>query len=225
VSPTQAAAATACLLSAVFLTAACGGGDEASSPTDTATVTVTETTQTTTASEPAPVPTTPDPKDLVAQLSDLPTGYSVDRAGTGPRSLAEALENASPEQAAVIERERIAGYEVTFESPNLALISCTASTYRSSDGAQEVYRIGVERAPTAATESGGKLEPASLEEEIGEEAAAFTGEFQGASAFTVVWRDRNVLGLCISGGLLATDPQQTVRVAQAQQERISNALR
>lgn len=209
----------------VLLLSACGGGDEASPSTgesETTTVTVIDTDQTI---APPADEATPNPEDLVAQLSDLPTGYSVDAEGTGPRSLAEALENTTPEQAALVKRERIEGYEVTFESPNLAVISCSATVYRSSDGAKEVYRLGVERAPTAAKETGGKLEPASLEETIGDETAAFTGEFDGASIFTVVWRDRNVNGFCASGRFLATDPQQTVRVAQAQQARISTALR
>ena len=75
-----------------------------------------------------------------------------------------------------------------------------------------------------AREDGGKAEPASIEESLGDETAAFNVEYEGASVFTVVWRYRNVLSLCGSGGLLTTDPAETVRVAQAQQERIETVL-
>jgi hypothetical protein len=160
----------------------------------------------------------------VAQLSDLPTGYSVDQDGTGPRTLAEALEDATPEQAAVIKRDRVGGYQATFESPNAKVIECTATVYRSIGGAEEAFRLGVERASNEPLPGGVKLEPASIQESLGDETVALTGESQGTSIFTVVWRDRNVLAFCATGGLVATDPAETVDIALAQQERIADAL-
>lgn len=203
--------------------AGCGGGDEeaASAPTGETT-----TTETTTSEAPGPAPElTPEPKDLVLQLSDLPTGYSIDPDETGPRSLSEALEDATPEEAALIRKERVGSYEVTFNSPNLRVISCTATVYRTSDAAAQIYRRGLERVQEPVKEGEPQLEPASLDDSLGDEAAAFTGESDGVSIFTILWRDRNVLALCATGGLIATDPAETVRVARAQQERIAEALR
>jgi hypothetical protein len=210
------------VLVAALALAGCGGSDEQSGTSTTTGTTPVETlTETTTVETSEP---TPDPQNLVADLSDLPTGYSIDRKNSGPRTLSEALREVTPEQAAVIKRERVDGYEVTFESPNLRVIACSATVYRSSEGAEEIFRMGVERIPEAARKEGETYERASIEESLGDETAAFNGKAQGASVFVVVWRDRNVIGLCGGGGLVATDPAETIRVARAQQGRISEAL-
>jgi hypothetical protein len=195
-----------------LLAAACGGSSDTTTAAET---TNPIDTVTTTASEP-----TPDPKDLVAQLSDLPSGYSVDTKGTGPRSLADALENATtPEHVDLIRRERVAGYESQFESTNFNVINCTATVYRSSDGAAEAFGLGNKRAMDEAS-----FKPASLSESLGDEEEAYNAESGGFSVFVIVWRDRNVLGFCASSGLVPPDPAATIRVAQAQQARIAAAL-
>lgn len=208
--------------------AGCGGGGDGSSGAET--VTVTETTPiesttegmttTTDTSEP-----TPDPKDLVAQLSDLPTGYSIDRDETGPLSLKEALEDRTPEEAVLIKAERVSGYDISFQSPNLRVIACRVVVYRSSDGADRIFDLGNDQFIEKAREQGGTAEQASIEEKLGDETVAFTFESKSASVFVVAWREDSILALCTSGGLIATDPSETVRVSQAQQERIAAALR
>ena len=201
--------------SLVLPAVACGGSSDSSGTTTAAETTNPIDAVTTTASEP-----TPDPKDLVAQLSDLPSGYSVDTKNTGPRSLSDSLKIAkTPEHAALIKRERVAGYESQFQSTNFNVINCSATVYRSSDGAAEAFRLGIKSAEDEAS-----FKPASLTESLGDEEEAYNAESGGFSVFVIVWRDGNVLGFCASSGLVPPDPAATIRVAQAQEERIAAAL-
>jgi hypothetical protein len=218
-------AGVALLAASILLLSGCGGGGETA--TETVTVTeptppesTTETTQSSETSEP-----TPDPKGLVAQLSDMPTGFRIDDEQSGPTSLEDTLEGASPEQQEVIRRERVEGYGVWFTTPNgVEQTNCTATTYRSTDGAEEVLHIGFDRFAKGFASGELKGGQASIEEKIGSETRAYTIEQDGVSTFVVVWNYRNVNGVCISAGFLSTDPDETVRIAQAQQARIEAAL-
>jgi hypothetical protein len=61
--------------------------------------------------------------------------------------------------------------------------------------------------------------------EIGDESWAYRIEPEGTAPFTwVFWRYRNVFGYCDSVGRVATDPEQVIRVARAQQHRMRAAL-
>jgi hypothetical protein len=214
-----AARRLALLLLAMAALAGCGGGSDESATT-TAEATTTTEEATTEASANAQL----DPKLLVAQLSDLPTGYSIDQEETGPTGLQRALQDKTPEEAALVRAERVAGYEILFESPKLRAIYCSAVVYRTTGGAEELYRLGVDQISATAKKEGGKAERASISEELGDERAAFNVEMEGLSSFMVVWRDENVIGVCVGGGPLATDPAETVLIAQAQQERMAAAL-
>ncbi len=68
----------------------------------------------------------------------ISTGYSIDKAETGPSSLEEALEDNTPQEIALIKKERVGGYGIQFESPNLPVIYCHSVVYRSSEGAEEL---------------------------------------------------------------------------------------
>jgi hypothetical protein len=196
----------------------CGGaGDEGASPT----------AEQTTATEPARQ-APPSPEDLVARPSDFPSGYAVDREVSGPTTLAEELEYAtSREHAAAIRGQRVAGHEITAQNVDtLQGIYCSATVYRSSKGAQEVFRLWTEQAPGQASEEGWTLERTDVDEPLGEETVAFNGETAEGTLFTILWRDHEVIGECGGAGIFVNDPpvDETVEVARAQQERIAEAL-
>lgn len=168
--------------------------------------------------------TTPDPMTLVPLLSDLPSGYTVDEEGTGPIGLEAALRERTPEEAALIEEGRVSGYEVTFVHPDRPVLNCTASVYRSIGAAEEVFTVGNDRAPETATAGGGTLEPAVVDEPIGDETAAFDVEYGGVTGFVVTWRHRNLLGLCAAAGSDPVDPADALRAAGAEQARFADAV-
>jgi hypothetical protein len=106
----------------------CGGGNG-----------VTETTSTTAhAAEP-----TPDPKDLVARLSDLPRGFTIDRKLTGPQTLEEVL-SVQPKDREALYRRELSQYDAVFESPDKRGMECSAVVYRSSKRAQEIGHLSKE---------------------------------------------------------------------------------
>ncbi len=197
----------------------CGGGGEAGSGTAEPDETAIQSATTTDSSEP-----TPDPAELVPQLSDVPSGYLVDEEETGPVPIGDLLEDRTAEEIESIRREFVASYDIVFVSPDATFILCRASVYRSSDGAEERFRGFVDRALETAKEEGGEAQPARIAVTLGDETAAYTVGYEGESGFAVIWRDRNVFSQCGSGGPLGADSAETVRVAQAQQRRIAESL-
>jgi hypothetical protein len=171
----------------------------------------------------APAPT-PDPMTLVPGLSDVPSGYAVSEEGTGPIGLEAALRERTAEEAALIEEGRVSGYEVTFVHPERPALNCTATVYRSDEAAGEVFTVGNEQAPETARAGGGTLEPAGVDEPIGEETAAFDVEYGGVTGFVVTWRHRNLLGLCAAAGSGSVDPADALQAAAAEQARFADAV-
>ena len=196
----------------------CGsGGDEGASSTAEQTTGAEATRQ-------AP----PSPKYLVARPSDFPSGYTVDQEVTGPTTLAEELEYATSRQhAAAIRRHRVAGHEITAQNlDTLQGIYCSATVYRSSGGAREVFRVWTEQAPGQASEEGWSLERTRVDESLGEETVAFTGQTAEGTLFMILWRDHEVIGQCGGVGIFVKEPpvDDAIEVARAQQERIAEAL-
>ena len=200
----------ALIVAAVLLLAACAGGDGTSRPATTASA----------AAEPEP---TPDPKYLVAQLSDLPPRFTLVPGEKIPLTLASVLADPwSAGVANVIRRERVAGYETSFWSPERRRIECSAAVYRSIEGAKRVYRNRTRRfAAFLAASRSGRTIPVK---QIGEETDAYRFEIRGSRGLTLGWRYRNVLASCETLGLHPADLREIVFVAMAQQARISRAL-
>jgi hypothetical protein len=167
---------------------------------------------------------TPDPKYLVAQLSDLPTRFSLVPGETYPISLASVLADPwSVGYAAIIRRERVAGYQTAFRSPESGRIECSAAVYRSGDGASDIFRHRSTRVK-ALVAAGPSRQPA-LVERIGDETATFRFEGGRLRGLTVAWRYQYVLASCTTLRRRAADLRRLVRVALAQQQRIAAALR
>jgi hypothetical protein len=166
---------------------------------------------------------TPDPKYLVARLSDLPPGFSVVPGETFPTRLRAVL--AEPWSAGyerLLRQERVAGYQTSFRTPEQKRIESSAAVYRSRGGAEEVFRLRTKRF-RAFLEGQGSGLPAQVER-IGDETAAFRFRISGSRGVTVAWRYRNVLASCTSLGRGVADVDQLLQVASGQQKRISNAL-
>jgi hypothetical protein len=201
---------------AVLVPAACAGKDQGSSPRTTGSV----TTGGQRASKQEP---TPDPKNLVLQLADLPTRFSLVPGERISVPVEKVLADPwSAGSTAVIRRERVAGYQISFWSPERQRIECAAAVYRSSSGAEEVFRLRTRRfrAFLGASKSG---RPAQVKS-IGDETSAYRFEVRRLKGVTVAWRYRNVLASCTTMGVRTADLRQMVEVAQAQQSRISTAL-
>ena len=161
---------------------------------------------------------TPDPKNLVVQLSDLPARFSLVPGETHPTPLAAVLADPwSPSVADVIRRERVAGYQTTFRSPEAGTLQCTAAVYLSAAGAREVSQHQTRRFTAFVVDRGGRVQRV---DRIGEETHAYSYPWMSADGLTVTWRYGSVLSSCISispGGDLAL----LTRIALAQQARIS----
>ena len=189
---------------AVVVIAACGGNEK-------------------TGLQPGKHEPTPDPKLLVVQLADLPSGFSLVPGERIPVPLSRVLaEPWSVGHAALIRRERIAGYQTSFRAADLGRIESSAATYRSSDGARRVFRHGSRSfgAFLATSQSGRRTRV----ERIGEETRGYRYDVGRANGLTVIWRYRNVIASCTTMQTEPPDLRQLTAVAQAQQERISGAL-
>jgi hypothetical protein len=196
------------IIASALVLSACAGDSGASRATDS------------TAAEDEP---TPDPKHLLVQPSDLPFRVSPVPGERIPVPLASVL--ADPWSAGgtdIIRRERVAGYEASFWSPQRQRIECAAAVYRSRTGAREVFRLRSKRfeAFLAASKSG---RPTSVER-IGDETHAYRYELGRSSALTLTWRYRNVLASCGTMGARPADLRLILLLAVAQQARIAQAL-
>lgn len=153
---------------------------------------------------------------LVPELSDLPSGFSLDPAESFPVPTSKILADPfSDGSSALIRRERLYGYQAAFTSPRGHAIECTAAVYRSSAAARKVFRLRTKSVTAFVGESGGHSPRVG---KIGEETYASHLDLGPASHDGVAWRFRNVLSTCI-GSL----PEILV-IARAQQARIARAL-
>jgi len=135
----------------------------------------------------------PDPKQLVARLSNLPPRFSVVPGDTYPTTLALALADPwSTGYSAIIRRERLSGYQVQFRSPESGRIECTAAIYRSNDGATDIFRYRNARFEALAADAHRR----QLVARIGDETVAVRFELARLRGLTLAWRHRYVLASC-----------------------------
>ncbi len=153
---------------------------------------------------------------LVPELSDLPSGFSIDPAESFPVPTSKILaEPFSASSSALIRRERLYGYQAGFTSPRGRPIECTAAVYRSSAAARKVFRLRTESVAAYVAQSGGRSLRVG---KIGDESYASRLPLGPASYAGVAWRFRNVLSTCV--GPLA----EILLIARVQQTRIARAL-
>ena len=161
-------------------------------------------------------------QQLVPQLSDLPAGFNLNLAESLPVPTSKVL--ADPWQAssaAIIRRERVSGYQVSFTSPQAVRLQCSAAVYRSSAAARKVYRLRMTGGASFVADSGGRSLPVA---EIGEQTHAHRFDIGPAAYLGVAWRFRNVLSTCVAAGFTTSPMAEMLVVARAQQARIASAL-
>jgi hypothetical protein len=163
-----------------------------------------------------------DASQLVVQPSDLPSGFNLNPAESLPVPLAKVL--ADPflgGSSALIERERMSGYQMAFVSPAQTRLECSAAVYRSKRAAKQVYGLRT----SAFAEFVARTRGASLRfPKIGEETNASRFQLGDTRYYGVTWRFRNVLAGCVTGSFVASPQKDLQTVASAQQARIAGAL-
>ena len=119
--------------------------------------------------------------------------------------------------------ERIAGFQAQFQGAEANTVLCQAGLYRSLSGAMEAMSVQTMRLEARVDAGEITGQQASAPDELGDEAWALSGQNGDVEAFVLVWRSANVLSSCTIVGDLATDQDNAVLIARAQQTRIDAA--
>jgi hypothetical protein len=169
-----------------------------------------------------------DPKLMVLQLSDLPSGFS--------RGQARYVSNHQALRESTVKKNyaklgRINGYEAVFTKHGAPLtgilqVNSTASTYKTAAGAQASLRIS----EVAAGRSRPRFRRLSVGTPLGDEARLLTATVrQGGvtvDVYSLIWRSGSVYATVLAGALTGTgSPAQVVALAKKQQKRIVAATR
>jgi hypothetical protein len=158
-----------------------------------------------------------DPRAMVLRTSDLPHGYAILRANTGPAPNAKAAQGNRDLLARFATWGRVTGYRVEFTGGVKGSIGSSADLFRGTPGARGYLRWSAQVTPPRTG-----LRLVRRQRGPGDEAYVFEKDF-GTTLFVVVeWRYRNVTahvgadGVGVSGALA---------LARVQQRRIVAALR
>lgn len=180
---------------------------------------------------------TPDPKTLVLQRADLPTGFAF-KSGRYVSNAQAARESKEP-ILKFIRWGRINGYDADYEKPvalssllkGPIIINSTANVYRRADGAHRAYAEGVgpglrKRDPQ------GKLKRLAVGASLGDEARLYTyTEKRGGGGFTIrvfaaYWRTGRFTARVITGGIEGgIAAESAVDLAKRQQARLRRVAR
>jgi hypothetical protein len=156
-----------------------------------------------------------DPRYLVLQPADLPRGWALVPGERLRVPLAWVLRDPwSAQFRSVIRRERVAGFEISFWSPQHRRVECEAAVYRSVRGARKVVVLRAGSFGAFARLQGGPI----AVRRIGDAATAYRLT-RGWKGFVLAWRYRNVLSRCSAAGL-----RDVVALARLQQRRIAKTL-
>lgn len=166
----------------------------------------------------------PDPKQLVVRLSDLPPRFTL---VAGELLRPTPLENvlADPWSAgleAEIKRERVSGVNTSVWSPEGRRIQCSVAVYRSSTGARQILEHS--RSRFRAFLAAQRLGRPILVGALGEETSAFRFNLGRLKGLAITWRHRSVLATC---SILGREPPALAELAEvvsAQQMRLATML-
>lgn len=173
-------------------------------------------------------PATPDPKRMVLQLRDQPSGFSLERG--------RYVSNAQAAKETTVKKDyaklgRINGYESQFArhgAPLVGILQVTsaASNYKTAAGAQASIRIS----DAAARRSTPRFRRLSVGTALGDEARLLTVTLRqggvSVDVYTLIWRSGKVYASIFVGALAGTgNPAQVVALGKKQQRRIIRATR
>jgi hypothetical protein len=171
---------------------------------------------------------TPDPKRMVLQLGDLPSGFSQERG--------RYVSNAQAARETKVKKNyarlgRINGYESDFTkhgAPLVGILQVTsaASNYKTAAGAHTSIRIS----ELAAQRSKPRFRRLSVGTSLGDESRLLTVTLrQGGvtvDVYSLIWRSGRVYATILAGALSGTgSPAQIVALGKKQQKRILAATR
>jgi hypothetical protein len=157
----------------------------------------------------------PDPKHLVLQLADLPTGFSVKKAHY--ESIAQAAKDDSTPLSTFKQYGYVVGYEAEYTRDAIEIDSVVA-IYRDKAGPS----WGLQKTGDACREHGKLL---SVGARIGDDAVlcsvASTSGVTHVQAYALSWRDRRFRGTVLLAGIAGgVSPNQAVKLAKLQQARM-----
>jgi hypothetical protein len=166
---------------------------------------------------------TPDPRQLIVRLSDLPPRFSRLPGETLPTSLESVLADPySSGLRAEIERERVSGFQTSVWSDNRRRIQCSLAVYRSASGARRIFELSTARfSAFLARRHLGR--PAAHLSELGPGARAFRLDLGRLKGFSVSWHTGRVIAACSALGT-RVDREELILVASAQRRRLTRAL-
>lgn len=168
----------------------------------------------------APVVT--DPKALVLQPRDLPTGFA--------RTSGRYVSNAQVNREGAVKRDfaklgRLRGYEAIFQkqaSKGIILVTSRAATYKTAAGARESMTITVRSAEATRQFRFRRLRVAKIGDETRLYTLTVTEEGMKVDQFFLIWRSERVLSAVIHSAPAGTaDPASVVALARKQQARIA----
>jgi hypothetical protein len=156
-----------------------------------------------------------DPKALVLQRADLPTGYVLDRDESGLRANASESQDGPESRRLVARSGRLTGYEISWDKGEVTLES-RADLCRRPSGARILFDFVVAEMKKVGIR-GLRRAPAG----VGAESWIYWGGTP--AAFTlVVWRYDRVFAGIVGVGL---SKSLALKLARSQQHRIGDALR
>jgi hypothetical protein len=158
----------------------------------------------------------PDPARLVLRTGDLPKGYSILRANTGPVTNAAAAQGNAEIKRSFTVWGRITGYNVEWDGGLAGAISSSAELFRTPGGAKSYLTWSVANAPTR---TGLVFHRRAG---LGEEAYVARKSFGGAPWVIVIWRYRSVVATTSADTL---GVERTVALARIEQRRVAAGLR
>ncbi len=164
-----------------------------------------------------------DPKTLVLQPSDLPSGFERDRV----RYVTNAQANReSPIKKDYAKLGRLRGYEATFERNALTgviYLSSAASTYKTAAGASDSFAVTTD---AVAKSRDPRFRRLSLGSKLGDEARLYkttlTRDGITIDVFSLAWRSGGVLSVVLGSAVAGTaQPGALVALGRKQQARIA----
>lgn len=164
----------------------------------------------------------PDPKQLVVKLTDLPPRYSLVPGETIPVALESVLADPwSSGLGAEIRRERLGGFQTSVWDPEQQRIQCSVAVYRSSTGARRVLEHGRIHSRAFFAAHRGQSTPLGA---LGEDARASRLDLGRLKGLTIGWRHRSVLAACSLIGDNQPALAELMVVASAQHRRLATTL-